>query len=120
VGLIVVAVIVVVAVAVRLYFMRHPGAMRAKCPKCGNVFDASRSFSAFHIGPIKQIKCPACGKISVMRTYVKDPLTWPPEEKKLSEHPERQPSEEEMERSASKSLNTKSNNPFRQQIACRA
>ncbi|MCL4429532.1 MAG: hypothetical protein M1167_02150 [Chloroflexi bacterium] len=82
VGLAIAVVVLVVALSIRLYMIRNPGSMRAKCPKCNNVFDASRSISILHIGTLKQLKCPACGKISLMNTYVKDPLTWPPQEKK--------------------------------------
>lgn len=95
-GLIVVAVIVVIVVIFRLYLMRNPGSMCAKCSKCGNVFDASRSFSGFHIGPWKQLKCPACGKISLMNTFVKDPLTWTQEEQ-MQKQPEPELSSEELE-----------------------
>ncbi len=98
VGIIVVIIVVVVAVAVRLYMMRTPGSMRAKCSKCGNVFDASHSLSGFHIGPLKQLKCPACGKISLMKTYVKDPITWPPKEKQQERQKEQQLTTEELEK----------------------
>ena len=52
-----------------------------------------------HIGPYKRIKCPACGKSSWLNIYssVKDPITWPPGEKK-SERSEEQLSEEELEK----------------------
>jgi hypothetical protein len=73
--LIIVVIVVVIAVTLRLYTMKT-GVMRAKCPKCTVVFDASRMFSGIHIGPLKQLKCPACGKVSLMNAYVKDPLTW--------------------------------------------
>jgi uncharacterized C2H2 Zn-finger protein len=94
VGIIVAVAVVVAAVAVRIYLMRTPGAMRAKCPKCDNVFDASRSFSGFHLGPMKQLKCPACGKMSLMKTYVKDPITWPPKEKQQEPHADQSKTEE--------------------------
>ena len=97
VGIIVVVLVVVAAVTIRLYLMRTPGAMRAKCPKCSNVFDASHSFSGFHIGPLRQLKCPACGKISLMKTYVKDPITWPPNEKQREKQTEQKLTTEELE-----------------------
>jgi hypothetical protein len=76
VGLIIVAIIVAIAIALRLYKMKS-GNMRAKCPKCNSVFDASQMFSGVHIGPLKQLKCPACHKVSLMNAYIKDPVTWP-------------------------------------------
>jgi uncharacterized C2H2 Zn-finger protein len=82
VGLIIAVVLIGVAVGIRVYFMKRPGTMRAKCPKCSAVFDASRGFSALHVGPFKQLKCPACGKVSFMNAYSRDPLTWPLEENK--------------------------------------
>jgi uncharacterized C2H2 Zn-finger protein len=90
----IVGVIIVISVGLRLYMM-HRGNMRAKCPKCGAVFDASRSFSGIHIGPLRTLQCPACGKTSLMNSYSKAPLTWPPQ----TSAPE-QPtlSEEELER----------------------
>lgn len=97
VGLIIVGIIVAIAVTYRLYAMRHPGVMRAKCPKCGVVFDSSRSFPGIHIGPLKQLTCPACGKTSLMNTYTKDAITWPPEEKK-SEPKQMTPEELEKKR----------------------
>jgi ribosomal protein S27AE len=98
IGILVVVIVVVAVVAVRLYLMRTPGAMRAKCPKCGNVFDASRSLSGFHIGPLKQLKCPACGKTSLMKTFVTDPITWPPKEKQKEQQTEQQLTSEELEK----------------------
>jgi ribosomal protein S27AE len=61
---------------------RHAGAMRAKCPKCGAVFDVSLGVSLFHVGPWRLTKCPACGKRSMMNNFVNDPVTWPPDEEK--------------------------------------
>ena len=43
------------------------------------------------------LKCPACGKTSFIDTYVKDSITWPPEEKK-PEQPEQGLSAEEQEK----------------------
>jgi endogenous inhibitor of DNA gyrase (YacG/DUF329 family) len=83
-GIIIAVIVVAVAITFRLYMMRQ-GGMHGKCPKCGVVFDASRSFSMFHLGPLRQVKCPACGKTSLMNTYVKDPLTWPPANKEFTQ-----------------------------------
>lgn len=77
--------------------MRNPGKMRAKCKKCGNVFDASNSFSTFNIGPLKQLKCPAGGKVSFMSTFVKDPITFPKEGKKQSLHGDSGLTQEQLE-----------------------
>jgi ribosomal protein S27AE len=96
--LIIVVVIVVASVALRLYLIRRHGGTRAKCPKCGAVFETSRSISLVHLGPLKQIKCPSCGKTSFMKTGVKDPLTWPPEMVKREPQGEKQLSEEELEK----------------------
>ena len=98
VGVALVVVVVVVAVAIRVYSIRRPGAMNAKCPKCGVVFEASRSFSGIHLGPYKQLKCPACGKISFMNAHVKEPVTYPPLEEKSGQQPESAWSEEEREK----------------------
>ena len=93
--IIAVVIILFVAISIRLYMMRRPGTMRAKCKKCGAVFDASRSISIFHIGPLKQLKCPACGKISLMNAYSKDPVTWIREENKLTQPTENPLTQEE-------------------------
>ena len=68
---------------------------RLKCKNCGNVFEISTGEAALqgaflHVGPYHLIKCPACGKRSMMNTYssVKDPVTWPPEEKQQEERAE--------------------------------
>ena len=60
--------------------MMKSGISHAKCPKCNAVFDASHILTLLRLGPLKQLKCPACGKTSLMNAYVKDPLTWPPKE----------------------------------------
>ncbi len=96
VGVAIVVAVVVVTLGLRIYMLRHPGTMRAKCPKCGAVFDASRSLSGIHIGPIKQYTCPACGQTSFMKTYVKDSLTYPTQTS--STQPENDPSAEEQEK----------------------
>ncbi|MCW3999712.1 MAG: hypothetical protein NWE93_05695 [Candidatus Bathyarchaeota archaeon] len=92
----IVVAVVAAAIFLRLYMMRNPGMMRAKCPKCGAVFDASRSFSGIHIGPLKQLRCPACGKTSFMNSYSKAPLNYPPQEQKPLEASAM--SEEELQR----------------------
>ena len=75
-----VVIIVVVAVVIRLFFLKKSGLMRSKCPKCGAVFDSSRTFGV-NLGPYRQIKCPNSGKVSFMNIFTKDPVTWPPQEK---------------------------------------
>jgi ribosomal protein S27AE len=80
-----VVIIVVVSIVIRVFLFKKSGLMRAKCPKCGNVFDASRSLAVIRLGPFRQLKCPACGKTSFMNSYVKDPVTWPPLEKQQQE-----------------------------------
>jgi ribosomal protein S27E len=96
VGIIIAVAVVDIATTVRLYMLRS-GSMRAKCSKCRNVFDASRSISGFHFGALKQLKCPACGKISLMNTYAKDSITWPQEEKTQQQQTELQLTERELE-----------------------
>jgi uncharacterized C2H2 Zn-finger protein len=96
IGLIV-AIVVAVAIAPWLYTMKS-GIMRAKCPKCNAVFDASRMFSAIHFGPLKQLKCPACDKISLMKTYAKDPVPWPTKEEKTLQPTETSLTSEELEK----------------------
>jgi len=58
---------------------------RLKCDKCGNVFEYTHKplDSIVHLGPIRMLKCPACGRRSFFNTLssVKDPVTWPPEER---------------------------------------
>ena len=76
---------------------------RLKCKKCGNVFEQDLSAGVIlgpHFGPYKMIECPACGKTSFFNVYssVKDPVTWPPQEKKSEQPAESQLTEEEMER----------------------
>jgi RNase P subunit RPR2 len=76
--------------------------VRLRCKKCGNVFEQSITAGmvlGLHLGPYKRITCPACGKSSWFNIYssVKDPVTWPPEEKK-AEQREQQLTEEELEK----------------------
>lgn len=77
--------------------------VRLKCKNCGNVFEQKLSAGMVlgpHLGPYKRVKCPACGKSGWYNVYssVKDPVTWPPEEKDKAEQPEKQPTEEELEK----------------------
>jgi hypothetical protein len=62
--------------------------MRAKCPKCGAVFELPLQPSLIHIGPWRYTKCPACGKGGLMNNFVSDPVTWPPEEHPKDKAPE--------------------------------
>jgi RNase P subunit RPR2 len=76
--------------------------VRLKCKKCGNVFEQNLTAGMVlgpHIGPYKRVKCPVCGQSSWFNVYssVKDPVTWPPEEKK-AEQPAQQLTEEELEK----------------------
>jgi RNase P subunit RPR2 len=76
--------------------------VRLKCKKCGAVFEQELTAGVVlgpHLGPYKHITCPACGKGGWYNVYssVKDPVTWPPEEKKEEQQPE-QLSEEELEK----------------------
>jgi RNase P subunit RPR2 len=76
--------------------------VRLKCKKCGNVFEQDITAGMVlgpHLGPYKRITCPACGKGGWYNIYssVKEPVTWPPEEKK-AEQPEQQLTEEELEK----------------------
>jgi RNase P subunit RPR2 len=77
--------------------------VRLKCKKCGNVFEQNLTAGMVlgpHIGPYKSVKCPACGKSGWYNIYssVKEPVTWPPEQKQKAEQPEQQLSEEELEK----------------------
>lgn len=60
--------------------------MRSKCPKCGTVFETPWHQSFVNLGPWKYLKCPSCGKSSLMRTGVKDPITWFPEGAPIEEN----------------------------------
>jgi DNA-directed RNA polymerase subunit RPC12/RpoP len=77
---------------------------RLKCKKCGNIFEISKTSAAaqgllVHVGPYQLIKCPACGKRSLMNIFssVKEPITWPPEEAKQQQATPHELSEEEQE-----------------------
>ncbi len=64
--------------------------VRLKCKNCGNVFEQNLTAGIVlgpHIGPYKRVKCPACSKSGWYNIYssVKDPLTWPPQEKQKTE-----------------------------------
>jgi len=75
---------------------------RLKCKKCGAVFEYTYRplDSMVHLGPYKRISCPACGKGGWFNIYssVKDPITYPPQEKKPEEQLEQPLSEEEQEK----------------------
>jgi hypothetical protein len=75
---------------------------RLKCKKCYKVFEQGfgGTVLALHIGPYHHLKCPACGQSSWFNLYssVKDPVTWPSQEKKQSEFDDNQLTEEELEK----------------------
>ena len=78
---------------------------RLKCKKCKNVFEISTSSALaqgmlLHAGPYQLIKCPACGKRSLMNisSSVKDPVTWPSIEKQQQPATESKLTEEELEK----------------------
>jgi len=70
--------------------------------KCGNVFEYTYKplGSLVHLGPYKQVQCPACGKSSWLNIYssVKDPITWPPEGKQQEQVAPPQLTEAELEK----------------------
>ena len=74
---------------------------RLKCKKCGAVFEQGfgGAILAPHVGPYHYMQCPACKKSSWLNTYssVKDPLTWPAEEKQQGQVAQPQLTEEELE-----------------------
>jgi len=74
---------------------------RVKCKKCSNVFEQGLGGTVLapHIGPLHYIKCPACKKSSWLNVYssVKDPVTWPLEEKQQMKTAPAKLSEEELE-----------------------
>ncbi len=94
VAIIIVTLIIVAVVGFRLLALVKPGLMRAKCPKCGAVFDASRMFAGIHAGPFKQLNCPSCGKTSFMNTYSKAEINYPPT--KSDNEPQNNLSDEEL------------------------
>ena len=53
-----------------------------------------------HLGPFKQIKCPACGKSSFFNVYssVNDSVTYPPKVQKNQEQKEKPLTDQELER----------------------
>ena len=75
---------------------------RLKCKKCGNVFEQGLGGAVLapHIGPLHHMKCPACGKSSWFNVYssVKDPITYPAQEKTPEQQPETPLTEEELEK----------------------
>jgi ribosomal protein S27E len=75
---------------------------RVKCRKCGKVYEQSLGGAALapHVGPLHYVKCPACGKRSWLNVYssVKDPVTWPPQEKKQEQQTQSQLTQEELEK----------------------
>lgn len=50
---------------------------RAKCPRCGAVFEEPWHPTLVHTLSEKLLTCPACGKTAMMKTNEKDPVTWP-------------------------------------------
>jgi ribosomal protein S27E len=73
---------------------------RVKCKKCSAVFEQSvgGAVLAPHLGPFHYVNCPACKKRSWLNVYssVKDPVTWPPQEKAFDQTAS-QLTEEELE-----------------------
>jgi predicted RNA-binding Zn-ribbon protein involved in translation (DUF1610 family) len=69
--------------------------MRAKCPKCGNVFEFEYGIALIHMGPYAYMKCPACGKRTMMNRFARDPVTWPREDREVKEKPQ---TDEELEK----------------------
>ncbi len=74
---------------------------RLKCKKCGAVFeyDYKPLDSFVHLGPLKYIKCPSCGKRSFFDVYssINEPVTSPPQEQKTKEEQEKPLTQEELE-----------------------
>ena len=75
---------------------------RLKCKKCGNVFEQGigSAIIAPHVGPYHYMKCPACQKSSWFNIYssVKDPISYPAQDKKSDLSSETQLSDEELEK----------------------
>jgi len=82
------------------------GMSRLKCKKCGSIFEQGLggAILAPHFGPYHYVRCPACGKSSWFNVYssVKDPITYPPQEKaaepQAEPQRERQLTDEELEK----------------------
>lgn len=79
--------------------------VRLKCSKCGNVFELDRSEAVVqgmlvHLGPYKWLKCPACSRRSMFNVYssVRDPVTWPQQEKTPQAEPKLTDEELEQKR----------------------
>jgi hypothetical protein len=74
---------------------------KLKCGKCGSVFEYQYKplDSLVHVGPYKRVKCPSCSQTSWQNAYssVKDPVTWPPQQK-TQQAPEARMSDEELEK----------------------
>ncbi len=54
--------------------------VRGRCRKCGNVFEYSvgRGLLSINLMPgMKLMRCPACGRLGLIRVHVDDPITWP-------------------------------------------
>jgi hypothetical protein len=96
-GAVVVVIIVAVAVVLRLTWLKRSNAMRTRCPRCGTVFDMP-FVPGLHIGPWRYARCPSCEKGSLMRTGIKDPLTWPIDEVGPEKHPKGPSEQEELDR----------------------
>ncbi|MGA3059179.1 MAG: hypothetical protein ABSD92_02295 [Candidatus Bathyarchaeia archaeon] len=75
---------------------------RLKCKKCATVFEYTYRplDSLVHVGPLKRVQCPACGKSSWFNpsSSVKDPVTWSPIGKPQEQVPPPQLTEEELEK----------------------
>jgi hypothetical protein len=94
---IVVIILVAILVSLRLLGLKRGNAMRTRCPKCGTVFDMP-FVPGIHIGPWRYAHCPSCEKGALMRTGIKDPLTWPIDESGSEIHPKGPSEQEEMDR----------------------
>jgi len=76
--------------------------LRLKCKKCGNVFEQDIAAGVVlgpHIGPLKRLRCVACGKGGWFNVYssVKEPVTWSRRESEEEQHGE-QLSDGELEK----------------------
>lgn len=97
IGVAIVVAVVGVAVALRILSLKRGNL--GKCPKCGAVFEVSRlTFATFHFGPFRHMQCPACSKWCLMRTGVKDAVTWPKTEKTEQKQETPLSAEEELNR----------------------